>query len=842
MIGFSALAGLLVTVMVTPALAVTSMATSSTVGVFESLPDYVRIKEQPQRNEIYAMSGKTKSGKPRYKLIANVYDQNRQEVAWDEVSDYLKWATVAGEDRRFYEHGGVDLTGVFRAVLENASSGKIEGGASTLSMQLIKNIFIQDALQLPTEAERIAGIKAAQKPELDRKLKEVKLAIGIEKQFTKDEILLKYLNIAGFGGNTYGIETAAQRYYNVSAKDVTIAQAASLVAIVQEPSARSLETPDNYERNKARRDKIIRDMWEIKKITAAERDEALATPVDKKTVKLQQPRNGCVAADKYSKHFCDYVLKSVPDLEGLGATRAERVENWRIGGYKLYTTLDLRLQKTSQDTVRAWANPGETALKLGGAAVSVEVGTGRILAMAQNKKFDDTKAGEKDRKASAINFNTDYRYGGSSGFQVGSSYKVFTLINWLKQGFGLNEIINVNRRPVNLTTFADSCSPNSPSIWNPKNDSNESGSTTVADATARSINGGFVTMGQAVDQCETKKIAIALGMHNANKTYDDLPDDAGLSSLPSEIIGSGRNVIAPMTVAAAYAGIANDGVFCRPMAVDRIVTVAGEELPGQKRTCNKAIDKEVAYATQSALAGAMNRYNANPRDGIPIIGKTGTTDKSNQTYVTGATKKVSTTIWVGNIRGEFPIRLYGYKGVPGGELRHTIGHIIMSKANDLYGGGAFTKPSGNSITGKPVQVPNLVGQSPEAAKAALAAVGLSYAEGEPVDSETIGAGLVAETSPGPGANATRGGVVTVNLSTGKAPEKEEDETAEVPNVVGMSPGEAKTALNDAGFSEVNEECTEEGAKDNKVAASDPAAGADHKKTDPVSITVSKNNC
>ena len=149
-IGFSALAGLLVTVAVTPALALTTVGASSMIGIFDDLPEHMEIGNQPERNEIYATSTADVSV-DGYEKIATIYDQNREEVTYDQISQFALDATVDGEDRRFFEHGGVDVNGVIRATVGNVASGGIESGASTLSMQYVKNSFIQEALQEPTE-------------------------------------------------------------------------------------------------------------------------------------------------------------------------------------------------------------------------------------------------------------------------------------------------------------------------------------------------------------------------------------------------------------------------------------------------------------------------------------------------------------------------------------------------------------------------------------------------------------------------------------------------------------------------------------------------------------------
>ena len=173
LVGFSVVAGVLVTVMVTPALAVTGLTAKNSIGVFQNLPDYITIGDLSQQNQIFAKQG----GKDV--KIATVYKQNREEVSWDQVSPFLKNAVVAGEDRRFYDHGGVDVSSVIRAAVKNTTeSSNGTSGSSTLDMQLVKNILVQQALALPTEAARKAAYAQAIEGTLDRKLKEMKLAIG----------------------------------------------------------------------------------------------------------------------------------------------------------------------------------------------------------------------------------------------------------------------------------------------------------------------------------------------------------------------------------------------------------------------------------------------------------------------------------------------------------------------------------------------------------------------------------------------------------------------------------------------------------------------------------------
>jgi membrane peptidoglycan carboxypeptidase len=849
MFGFSVIAGILVTVMVTPALAVTGVTASNGIGIFDSLPEFIEIGNQPQRNEIYATTGVNPDGTPAYGQIAQVYDQNRQEVAWENVSQFVKDATVAGEDRRFYEHGGVDLQGTVRAAIGNVTGGDTSG-ASTLSMQLVKNIYIQEALQKPSEEERKAGVKAAQAGTFDRKIKEMKLAIGLEKRYTKDEILLAYLNIAGFDGNNYGIETSAQRYYGVSAADVTLAQAASLIAIVQEPGARGLDNPENYPANKERRDVILKNMFVEKMIDRAQLDEALAYPVDATTVVLKPYTNGCIAAEAYSKYFCDYVTKLIPELESLGATPAERKANWKIGGYKLFTSLDLRVQPTVQDTLLAKASPTETRLQLGAASTSVQVGTGRILTMAQNKTYDNTEAAAANPALTSVNYNTDRPYGGSSGFQVGSTYKVFTLLNWLNSGRGLNEVLDGNPRTLQQSAFTNTCPTTSEyglsngpfgGPWTFKNSSGEKGNFSVLQGTIRSINGVYASMGLQLDQCETKRIAESLGVHTAIEV--DLPDDPRnpftdnqIYSNPAGIIGT--NVIAPLTMAAAYAGIANHGIFCKPIAVDGVTNSKGTPLPGQAKDCAQAIDPAVAATAAYALQQGMATYAGNPKDGTPMMGKTGTTDSSNQTWLMSSSTAVTTAVWFGNIQGNYPISKY-----PGGiNNRHIISKPISQAINKVYPGGKFDDPTSRLVTGAAISVPNLSGGTAANAKSILEGLKLVYADGGVVDS-ALPAGVVTSTDPAPGATAARGQTVTVYTSNGA-----QKTALDVVSGV-LSYNDAAAQLAAAGFTNVSKACVALSSPTDpyigKVIATNPTAGTVTRLTDPQVLGVgslNKSNC
>lgn len=815
-----AVIGLVITALAIPAFAVTSFASASTISDFDNLPGYLAIGQQPQQNTIYAINGTNEDGSPKYQQIATVYSQNRQEITWNEVPTNLKNAVLAAEDHRFYDHGGIDVQGIIRAAVTDVLTHSKQG-ASTLTQQTVKNVCLAEAYKDYPDADATgtskedkayaAAIVDCNGVSIDRKIREMKYAIGLEKKYSKNEILLAYLNIANFGGTVYGIESAAQRYYNVDAKDLTLVQAASLIAIVQTPDTRRLDFDKNYAANTSRRNLILGNMAKYGYITTAERDKAEAVVEGSKTdtLDIQTPKNGCTAANTYAKQFCDYVVKNVVNYASLGKTAAERTNAWRIGGYAVYTTLDLKLQKVAQKAVRQYAPPAETILKLGSSAVSVEAGTGRILTMAQNKSFDDTGNGNK-KTTTAVNFNTDQPYGGSVGFQVGSTYKVFTLINWLESGHGLNDYVQSSPRTIAQSSFLDTCYASLGDhpyggIYTVRNDSPAPSSVSVRTATAQSINGAFVTMASLLDQCKTKEIAESLGIHTAI-TKDDPKTkkvkENELTSNPAAILGT--NSIAPLSVAAAYAGIANDGLYCSPIAVDKFVDASGQTLPGQKSTCKQAIPKDVAVATQSALQTAMAGYQSNPNDGTEHIAKTGTTQDSNQTWVTAGSTTVATSVWYGNITGFYPIRSY-YGGGPAGTQRHLIMRAILTEQDKLYKGGVFAQPAIGStfLNGATSVVPDVSGDTVSAARAAIIGAGFTVTSSSITQPSDIDKGSVSGTSPS--GRAAKGSPVTIYISDGSQ--------AGVPDVSNEDSATAQADLAGAGFTNVATVCQATGAVD-----------------------------
>ncbi|WP_133737849.1 transglycosylase domain-containing protein [Frigoribacterium sp. PhB116] len=822
-VGFSVLAGLLVTIGVTPAIAVAGMTASSTIGVFESIPEYIEIGKLQQRNTLYAKQG------GQDVPFATLYSENRVELKWDQVSQTLKDAVVAGEDRRFYEHGGVDVTSLVRAGVGSLGGGELgaSGGGSTLTMQLVRNIRIAQSQLIADPDEKEAAYKDAIKTTIDRKLEEMKFAIGLEKKYTKDEILLAYLNIAYFGDQTYGVQAAAQHYYNKNASDLSTQEAASLIAIVQYPDTRNLSTPEKYEGNKARRDVILKSMYAEGFIDKETEEVSLATDVASYVV-LTAPTQGCAAVTATgAQYFCDFVKKNIKNLAVLGASAEERLATWNTGGLNVYTTLNLDMTSNAKIELDKWAPATETRLKLGSVVNSVEAGTGRVIVMAQNTTFSEVDAG--DRTQTSVNYSTDRDYGGSSGFQPGSTYKPFTLIDWIEQGHGITESVNASPRTFYLT--ADGQRQGG---WAPKNDAGERpGLMSVTTATAQSVNTAYAAMASKLDLNDIRGVAQKLGVHRA--------DGGELSAYSSSILGT-ADEIAPLTMATAYAAIAAGGKYCAPIVVDNIVDDEGNALGGQPQDCNQAVGPEVAAAAAQAMSGLWTNGTGRgglPADGFPEIGKTGTTDAKDQIWIIGATTKLATAVWQGNADGaKVSLRQVG-SPIMGGTYANTrtsLFKAVQTINNTVYPGTPFPRPNSSVLRGSGVSVPNVTGSSVEAAKTILKGLSLVYADGG-TQASALPAGQVVGTYPGPGAVIPKGETVQVYTSDGSG-------AAQIPDVTGQSIGNATKALTRAGFAGDKVSVTAFTAGDGKnqcrVAATDPAAATTVAKDSAVGLTLYGN--
>ncbi|SIN69242.1 transglycosylase domain-containing protein [Agromyces cerinus] len=844
-VGMSALAGVLVTAAVTPALAVTGMAANNSITMFENLPGYLQIEELAQKSTIYAVNA-DKSVVP----LANFYDDNREEVAFDYISQFLKDAAIAGEDPRFYDHGGIDIAGTVRGAVSTALNKGTQGGSS-ITQQYVKNVLVaNDMAKATTDEERAEAWEKHTRTSIDRKLKEMRYAIAVEKEYPKDEILRGYLDIAGFGGQIYGVQTAASYYFGTNAKDLSLAQAASLIAIVNSPEEFRLDYPEDelngaatvvdgepvpYARNKERRDYILGKMLSEKKVTQEQYDAAVAEPV---APKITEPSSGCQAAGIYA-YFCDYVTWEIknkfddPATEDVneGARMLER------GGLDIYTTIDVDLQTTADAAVHENVPASAEGVNIGGSAVSVEVGTGRILSMAQNTTYNvdpDVTGDQYD----AVNYNATIDYGSSHGFQPGSTFKIFTLGEWLNEGHSVNESVDAKKRS-NWGTFQDSCDgPKDAGDWDPRNDEGGNGGYWSAlFNTVNSENTGFVAMAKQLDLCGIKNTAS--GLMSAGRA-DGKPLGEGLDENgnripfgPSAVLGTEE--VAPVSMATAFAAVAGGGKSCTPIAIDSITDANGEPIDVPKSTCTQAITPDVAagmnYALQRVMTdgtGRSSRYKMDTSD-TPMIGKTGTTDDAYATWMSGASSRVATVVGVYNVTGFVNLRDTYFDGEQAAVLRHNIWPRIMDVANTKYPGSDFPEPKQEYLSTPMATVPSVLGLAPEAAQKALEQAGFGWSMDGEVDSSQPKGTIGSQSATG---QAPRGSAISLKTSRGNQ--------SGVPDVTGMQADQAEAALTAAGFRvERNEEDTADPSKIGFVLSQSPGSGENAKAGSKVTIVVGR---
>lgn len=833
LVGLSAVAGLLVTATLTPAIAVTGAAASSAITMFDKLPSYLTIGEPMLPTEIYA---ETSEGS-QY-MLAQFYDQNRVPKEYEQVAPIVYDALLASEDKNFYNHGGVDLMGTLGAVADNLTNQNNRGG-STITQQFVKNVLQQEcerAAKTPEEVNQCFLDTTASKGAegVERKLQEMRYAIALEQRYSKNDIVLGYLNTVHFGGLTYGIGAAAEHYFNKNASDLTLAEAATLVGMVQAPNDFAFDNPasesngeaNGYARTLDRRNYVINRLLVTGKITQEEHDAAIAEPI---TPNVKNEAQGCSTAGG-AAFFCEYVMYTVLKDEAFGATPEDRQATLRRGGLKIYTTIDLDLQAAAEESMSI-VPPTLEGMNLGATGVQVEVGTGRILSMVQNRPFSQDPAVGAAQQGTEMNYNASSDYGDSTGFSAGSTYKLFSLINWLQSGHSIYETINgrVGDKKVDMCEGEIQNVPanNNGGIGNFQNSSGYVG--TPYKFTTDSLNSGFLAMAEKVSVCETNRAAMKMGVMMGNGDPLD-KDNYAYNTL-------GDQPVAPLDMAQAYATVASNGMYCQSKAIDRIVNNSGEEVPVPQTTCERVLEEGVAATAAFTLQGVMNGTGMNARigDGTPIFGKTGIHEYLH-TWMDGSSTEVTTVVWVGNVEGKAKQNFfYTPSGWQVSQLRNPIFRGMQGAANAKYGGERFPDPDQNLIRVIYVTLPDVTGRSLGDAEWVLENEGFDVVIGAPVES-SLQEGLVASQSPGAG-RVTQGSVITINPSNGQG--------ATVPDgLIGSTLEGARSALRDAGFPDPAVTCVEDedAPEEGRVTGSSPEPGAGVNRSTSVTLTVERESC
>ncbi len=552
------------------------------------------------------------------------------------MSPFMRHAQVDIEDARFYEHGAVDLKGILRAVSKNAESGTTSQGASTLTQQYVKNVNVEKA------GDDQAAVLEAQRKTLGRKIQELKVAIKLEEDLSKDQILTNYLNITFYGHQAYGVEAASQRYFSKSNKDLTIAESATLAGLVQNPSQYDpVRYPDNTVK---RRNVVIDKMVENKHITADQAKEAKAAPLG---LKYKDPQNGCITAQAGMGFFCDYVRHVVKQDPAFGKSADERKKLWDTGGLNIYTTLDPDKQAAAQNAVTKLVYVTDP---VSAAATMMEPGSGKILAMAQTRPYGlDT-----NKNQTVVNLNVDAAMGGGNGFQPGSTFKPIVAAAALESGIPATQQYKSENRiewPTVKTcegTWKNMEKGKARTV--PNESENEKGPYDLKTAMAMSVNTYFVEMEADMGLCPVKQMANKLGItaKASGKPIEEVPS-----------MGLGVQEMSPLTMANVYATFAARGKYCTPIAINKISTVDGKDVPVPQSACSQAFSEQTADSLNTVLSGVTEKGTGKDlglEDGRPIAGKTGTSDEKRAAWFSGYTPQLATSVWLGGPAGGVPMK------------------------------------------------------------------------------------------------------------------------------------------------------------------------------------------
>ncbi len=659
--GTAVLAGVVAAGAAMPAVGSMAAIANTAIDSFNSFPTRLGDPILPQRSIITDAKGDT---------IAYLWEQNRVNVPINKISPKMQQAIVSIEDSRFYEHNGVDVRGTARALVTNQGSGEIQQGGSTITQQYVKMILLNNAR---TEAQQ----KAATERSPERKLREARFAIAMEKQKTKEQILNGYLNIAYFGSGAYGVQSAAQTYFRKNADQLNLLEAATLAGAVQQPGA--FDPIRNPKDSQSRRNMVLGRMRDLGYITQAQYAKAIKVPT-KRYVNPRYFKNGCPTSD--SPYFCDYVLNYIRNDPAFGPTRKDRVTLLKTGGLTIRTTLDPGDQRSSQNAVENYIPVGDPSQKASAISM-VQPGTGRVLAMAQN-----TVWGTKGAGRTAYNYNVRKDDGGTIGMQSGSTFKPFTLAAALEKG--ISPFVSISSPPVNTFYGFQDCQGYG---FPPYTVRGGGGVENMYSGTAGSINTFFVGLEQMVSLCRQAEIAESMGVMKG--------DGEPLNRVPSFVLGA--NEVVPLDMAAAFAGFANDGVWCKPNPVEviRYNGIKDDKVYDFQAQCRRVLSSNVADTITTLLAGPVSGGGTAPNAnfGRPIRGKTGTTDSSSAVWFVGYSPQIAAAVWVGDPRGgyRYPMRNVVVNGsyygeVFGATLPAPIWRQAMSGAHeDLpyrdFGGG-----------------------------------------------------------------------------------------------------------------------------------------------------------
>lgn len=553
-------------------------------------------------------------------------EQNRLPVSIDQVPKHLIDAVLAIEDVQFYRHKGLNLRSTARALFANVESGGVAQGGSTITQQLVK----------------ISLLSSTQK--VDRKVREARLALQIERELTKSEILERYLNAVYFGQGSYGVQAASERYFGKPVGQLTIPESAFLAGMIRNPVGYD---PVRFrERSRQRRSVVLQRLADVGYITSAEAEQYRLTAMPHPADRLARPET----------YFIEEVKQRLLDDPRLGETDRERYNAVFNGGLRIRTTFDPLSQQMAEFAVREELPKDEPEFTA--ALVAVEVGTGAVRAMVGGRGFETDK----------YNLVTQGRR------QPGSAWKPFVLIAALENGISPKSLIN----------GAEPCPiPNpvgEPDPYSPKNASKGGGLVSIVDQLVPSNNCAFARLAYLTGYDKVASVAGRLGI----TTKVDL--------VPAMALGVEE--VRPIDMAGAYATIASEGALRVPYLIEEVRNRDGEVMFAADTRQRQVIDPEVARITLAAMKKVVESGTGTAAQlkGREVAGKTGTTNSYEDAWFVGATPQLATAVWMGSPIGKVAMENVGGINVVGGSYPAEIWQRYMANVLDSQPVMSFNEP------------------------------------------------------------------------------------------------------------------------------------------------------
>ncbi len=694
--------------------------------------------------------------------IAALYVQRRFEVPTDRIADTIKLAIVSIEDKRFADHNGVDIPGTLTGLAGFLKGASDTRGGSTIEQQYVKNFNL--LVNAETDAERQSAVETTPA----RKLREIRLALALNQSMSKPEILTRYLNLVPFGNGAYGVQSASRVYFGIDAAQLNWQQAALLAGLVQSTS--SLNPYTNPTGALDRRNLVLDTMIENLPDLAEELQAAKEQPLGILPKPTPLPQ-GCIAAGDRA-FFCDYALEY---LAKAGISKQDVARK----GYLIKTTLDPKVQSSVKQAINAVASPTLDSVASVMSVIRPGKDAHRVLAMGDNRGY-----GLKLEAGQTVQPQPFTLVGDGAG----SIFKIFTSAAALEMGMGINAMLDVppffqGRGLGNSDT--PGCPPKT---WCVKNAAGYRSPMSMTDALALSPNTAFAKLIQQVGVGRTVDIAVRLGLRSyaepgTARAYVPKSDESLADYVKRENIGSftlGPFEVNALELSNVAATLASGGTWCPPSPIEKVIDRYGNEVRIPTAKCEQAVPEGLANALTNALAkdttmGTGAAAAGSVGWGLPMAGKTGTTESHRSSGFLGYTNQLAAASYVFDDSPKpaalcaFPLRkCWGSGNLYGGTSPAQTWFLAMNPIATSFGPVTLPPTDPRYLNGAPgVSIPSVMGLNLDAAIKRVKDAGFGVADQPtPVNSNAAKGTVVGTTPTG---QVLPGSIVTINTSNGIAP-------------------------------------------------------------------------